>query len=177
MSTHADEIRVLSRALDQAGDVLEHVHTDQLTLPTPCAEWTVSELIDHLVAAPLRFTQMLNGEEPDWAHAEHVTEPPAPLFRSLGDDLLHLWHTQPAEAQAGADWQTAEFAVHTWDLAIALGRPVGSLDPEIAERGLAFMKANLTPENRGPVFGEEQPVADDADPYARIAAFAGRTAG
>jgi uncharacterized protein (TIGR03086 family) len=177
MSTHADEIRVLSRALDQAGDVLEYVHADQLTLPTPCAEWTVSELVDHLVAAPLRFTQMLRGEEPDWANAAHVTEPPAPVFRVLADDLLHAWHQQPEDRYAGADWQTAEIAVHTWDLATALGRSLDRLDPEVAERGLGFMKANLTAENRGPVFGAEQPVADDADPYTRIAAFAGRTAG
>lgn len=155
--------------------MLAQVHPDQLTLPTPCADWSVSELVDHLVAGPLRFAQMLAGETPDWATTPHV-EQPASAFRSRADDLLHAWHQQPAEAQAGADWQTAEFAVHTWDLATALGHPIGELDPEVAERGLAFMRANLTADNRGPVFGAEQPFADGADSYARLAAFAGRTA-
>ena len=44
----------------------------------------------------------------------------------------------------------------------------------MAERGLAFMQAGLTADNRAPVFGPEQPAPPDADAYTRIAAFAGR---
>jgi hypothetical protein len=75
----------------------------------------------------------------------------------------------------GPDWQSAEIAVHTYDLAVALGRPTSELAPEVAERGLALMRANLTPENRGSAFEPEQPAPDGADVYQRIAAFAGRT--
>ena len=73
------------------------------------------------------------------------------------------------------DWQCAELAVHTWDLATALGRPTGNLDAEVAERGLAFMRASLTEDYRGSAFGPEQPVPEGADPYQCIAAFAGRS--
>jgi hypothetical protein len=52
----------------------------------------------------------------------------------------------------------------------------GALDPQVAERGLAFMEANLTQENRGPAFGPSQPAPEGADAYQRVAAFAGRTA-
>jgi hypothetical protein len=48
------------------------------------------------------------------------------------------------------------------------------LDPAVAERGLSFMQQGLTDDNRGPVFGPEQPAPPDADAYTRIAAFAGR---
>lgn len=175
MST--EEIRVLSRALDQAGDIVAQVHVDQLSLPTPCADWSVAELAGHLVAAPRRFLQMLNGEEPDWSSTPTpVMEQAASRFRSDADDLIHAWHQREDQA-AGADWQTAEFALHTWDLATALGRPTSTLDPEVAERGAAFMRANLTPENREPAFGPEQPAPEDADAYTRLAAFAGRTVG
>jgi hypothetical protein len=37
------------------------------------------------------------------------------------------------------------------------------------------MQANLTDDNRGPVFGPEQPAPDGAGAYQRIAAFAGRS--
>ena len=70
---------------------------------------------------------------------------------------------------------TAEFAVHTWDLAHALGRSTGELDPAVAEQGLAFMQANLKAEMRGEAFGPEQPAPADGDAYDAIAAFAGRT--
>jgi hypothetical protein len=36
MNAPNDSVVVLSRALDQAGDVLAAVHADQLAQPTPC---------------------------------------------------------------------------------------------------------------------------------------------
>ena len=80
---------------------------------------------------------------------EHLTDGWASAFRSAGDDLMHLWHAGGAGEGADPDWQTAEFAVHSWDLAHALGRSTAELDPEVAEQGLAFMRANLREEMRG----------------------------
>ena len=89
---------------------------------------------------------------------------------------MEAWHgVGDGEAPMGPDWQSAEIAVHTYDLATALGRPTAALDPEVAERGLAFMQANMTADNRGQAFQPEQPAPAGADPYQRIAAFAGRT--
>ena len=176
MTAPTDSVVVLSRALDQAGDVLAAVHPDQLDRPTPCADWDVAQLIGHLVEAPARFLQMARGEDPDWsagprpAAGSWVTD-----FRCNADDLLHHWHQAGATADAGqVDWEIAEIAVHTWDVARATGQSP-SLLPEVAERGLAFMSAMLTPENRGTVFGPPVPVPEDAPVYDRLAAFAGRT--
>lgn len=175
MTTPHESIVVLSRALDQAGDVLTAVHRDQFALPTPCEGWTVEQLIAHLLATPGNFIQMMSGGEPDWS----AEPPPVPAdwaaaFRSSADDLIHVWHEQEEGAASGADWQIAEFAVHTWDLARATGQST-DLDPEVAERGLAFMSASLKPEMRGGVFGDEVAVPDDAPIYDRLVAFAGRT--
>ncbi|MBZ5737369.1 TIGR03086 family metal-binding protein [Nocardioides mangrovi] len=171
------EVNVLSRAVDQAGDVLDHVHADALADPTPCADWDVAALADHLVAAPGHLLAMMRGDDVDWsAPPPHVAESWGPAFRTAGDDLVHAWHQQEAGQEVSpAAWQVAELAVHTWDLATAIGYPIERLDPEVAEVGLAFMRANLTGDNRGGAFGAEQPVGADADPYTRIAAFAGRT--
>ena len=48
------------------------------------------------------------------------------------------------------------------------------VDKQVAERGYAFMSKALTPQNRGQVFKPEVEAPADADPYDRIAAFAGR---
>lgn len=168
-------ITVLSRALDQTGDVLAAVHEQHLDQPTPCTDWTVADLVDHVVVTPRNFLSMLNGEQPDWsAPAPRVTEDWTGAFRVAADDLLHAWHRKDQSEYGGADWQTADLAVHTWDLAKAIGRRTDDLDPEVAERGLAFLRANLTPENRGAAFAAEQDAPPDATPYDRIAAFAGR---
>jgi uncharacterized protein (TIGR03086 family) len=178
MTAPNESVVVLSRALDQAGDVLTEVHADQLADPTPCEDWDVAQLIGHLVDAPVRFLQRARGEEPDWsAGPRRVTSNWAAEFRSNADDLIHHWHQVGAEADDGrVDWQTAEIALHTWDLARATGQSP-ALVPDVAERGLAFMSSMLTPENRGEAFGPPAQVPDDAPVYDRLAAFAGRTPG
>ena len=64
MTAPNESVVVLSRALDQAGDVLAAVHADQLAQPTPCGDWDVAQLIGHLVDAPVRFLEMARGAEP-----------------------------------------------------------------------------------------------------------------
>lgn len=175
MDSPNQPVIVLSRALDQAGDVLASIQHAELGRPTPCGEWTVRELADHLAAAPEHFLQQARGEEVDWsARAEVVDGGWAGHFRAEADDLIHHWHGQPADAVAQADWQTAEIGVHTWDLVQALGH-AQELDEEVAERGLAFLQQGLTSENRGDAFGPEVEAPEGAGAYERLAAFAGRT--
>jgi uncharacterized protein (TIGR03086 family) len=170
-----DPTAVLRRALDQLAGLLDGVPVSALGEPTPCDPWTVGDLVDHVVAAPARFAQMARGEQVDWSATPSAGDEPAAAFRANADDLLR---TLDAAEPGGVpvDWQCAELAVHTWDLATALGRPTGDLDAEVAERGLAFMRASMTDDNRAPAFGPEQPVPDGADAYQRAAAFAGRPA-
>ena len=175
--THDDDPAVLRRALDQLTGLLDDVRSEALGGRTPCAAWTVQDLVDHVVVAPAKFARMVRGESIDWsAPTPSAGNDPAGAFRSKAEDLLRAWrdHDGPP-GPAGLDWQCAELAVHTWDLATALGRFTGDLDPEVAQRGLAFMRANLTPDNRSPAFEPEQSAPEGADAYQRIAAFAGRS--
>jgi uncharacterized protein (TIGR03086 family) len=176
MTNRDDELAVLTRGLDQAAELLGSVTDDDLTAPTPCHDWTVAELVDHLVAAPAKFAQMVRGEDVDWAApTPHVGDERAAAFGTAAQALLSAWDGVGADAETmGPDWQSAEIAVHTYDLATALGRPTADLDAEVAERGLALMRANLTPDNRGSAFLPEQAVPEGADAYQRVAAFAGR---
>jgi len=173
-SMTTDALRVLVHALDQAGDVLDHVHADQVDNPTPCGDWDVGALADHLVVAPARFLAMMRGEQPDWSATPHLTEGWAAAYRNHADDLLHAWHELDGEPPVPASWQVAELAIHAWDLAIAIGFPLDRLDPEVAQIGLLFMRENLSPEQRGEAFGPEVAAPADATPYDALAAFAGR---
>ena len=171
-----DPVRTLSLAMEQTADMLARVTPEPLDRPTPCSEWSVQQLVDHLVADPVTFASMVRGEQPDWsAHAQTVSDGWEAKFRAGAADLIALWHQQDDAAKAGADWQSAEFAVHTWDLGRAIGASTDGLAPDVAEVGLAFMEANLTDDNRSGAFGEEQPAPDGATAYDRIAAFAGRS--
>lgn len=177
MTDRDEALAVLMAGLDQAALLLGSVGDDELTHPTPCHDWTTADLVDHLVAAPGKFARMMRGEEVDWTAAPaHVGVDRADAFRAGADELVQAWQAAPAgNAPMDPDWQSAEIAVHTYDLAMATGHPTADLDPAVAERGLAFMQANLTPENRGGAFQPEQPAPAGADAYQRVAAFAGRT--
>jgi uncharacterized protein (TIGR03086 family) len=172
-----DDIAILASALVQLTGLLEGVPRQALSDPTPCPEWAVQDLVDHIVAAPAKFVRMARGESIDWsAPTPRAGEDPARAFASHTEDLLRAWHDHDGPpGPAGLDWQCGEFAVHTWDLAVALGLSTSDLDQRVAKRGLAFMQANLTEDNRGKAFAPEQPAPDDADAYQRIAAFAGRS--
>ena len=176
MSSEPSDLALLTVALDQAADLLGRVGDEELSAATPCTEWSVSDLVDHLVNAPSHFTTMMRGEEPDWGAAPpHVGSDRETRFRAAGDALVEAWRAGgDGDQPSPLEWQLAELAVHTWDLATAVDEPTGNLEPAVAERGLAFMQQGLTADNRGPVFGPEQPAPPDANPYARIAAFAGR---
>jgi uncharacterized protein (TIGR03083 family) len=173
MSADADGTQVLSRGLDQLEGLLRSVHQEDLGLATPCSDWTVSELVDHVVQAPQRFAMMVRGDEVDWAAATPHADDPLAAYQENVRALRAALAEHP-DSGPPTDWQCAEIAVHTWDLATALGRPTETFEPEVAERGRSFMLASLNDGNRKPAFGPELPAPDGADAYTRIAAFAGR---
>lgn len=167
-------IDVLSRALAQTGDLLAKVHDDTLTWSTPCSEWDVAAVADHVIADAQNFGKMVRGERPDWATTPHVAQGWGVAFRVSADDLIQALREHESDEPFPAGMACAEFAVHDWDLATALGLALDGLDPAVAELGLEFMRANLTDANRGGGFGPEQPAPPDAGPYDAIAAYAGR---
>lgn len=172
--TQEPDLTVLRQAIGQLADLLAEADAVDPNDRTPCEAWTVQDLVDHIVAVPLGFASMVRGESIDWsAPTPPAGDDPVGAFRAHAADLLQVWEVH--EGEMDPDWHCAEFAVHTWDLATALRRPTSDLAPEPANRGLAFMQASLTQDNRGAAFGPEQPAPQGGDPYQRIAAFAGRT--
>ena len=163
---------IVSRGLDQLGAVLSTVTSDDVGRATPCSEWTVADLSDHIVNSVAGMATMARGGEPDWAAATHHDDPAAALQQE-GRALVEALDAGNGAFPAGM--AAAELALHTYDLTIALSRPTTTLDPEVAEVGLAFMSSSMTDDMRGEAFGPEQPAPADADAYQRIAAFAGRS--
>lgn len=163
---------IVTRGLDQLGTLLAAVTPEDVGRATPCSEWTVADLSDHIVNSVAGMATMARGGEPDWAASTHHDNP-ASALQSEGRGLV-----QALDASNGAfpeGMAAAELAVHTYDLTAALGRVTANLDPGVAEAGLAFMTSSLTDDMRGDAFGPEQAAPTNADAYERIAAFAGRS--
>lgn len=190
MGTAEPVLDLLTRALDQTAVIIAGIRPGQADRPTPCPEWTVRDLVRHVVAKDLRnFTAAARGELADWqAPAEDLDPDWAADFRTRAAALLDVWRTadldRPVPSMGGAeaplrsraDQQIAELATHGWDLVKATGQST-DLDPDLAEHALTWSKGMLRPEYRGPdkAFGPEITVPADAPPYDRLAAWFGRT--
>ncbi len=163
---------IVTRGLDQLGALLSAVTPEDAGRTTPCSEWTVADLSDHIVNSVAGMATMARGGAPDWSASTHHDDPASALQRE-GQALVEALDAGNGAFPEGM--AAAELAVHTYDLSTALGRATADLDPEVAAVGLAFMTSSMTVDMRGDAFGPELPAPVDADPYERIAAFAGRS--
>ena len=191
MTSDADTIALMERALDQTGGLITAIDASQAGLATPCAGWDVRALVSHLAGQDLRnFLVSARGESADWqAPDDDIGDDRAAVFRERAESLRAAWRAADldrlvagpggeAPLRLRADQQITELAVHDWDLARATGQPT-RLDPALAEHALRWSRQMLRPEFRGPdkAFGLEVPVPEDAPVYDRLAGWFGRDPG
>ena len=191
MTSDADTVALLERALDQTAGLIAAIEPGQAGLPTPCAGWDVRALVSHLIGQDLRnFLISARGESADWqVPAAEIGDDWAAAFGDRAEPVRAAWRAadldRPVTGPGGeaplrfrADQQIAELAMHDWDLARATGQPA-ELDPALAEHALRRSRGMLRPEFRGPdkAFGVEVPVAEDAPVYDRLAGWFGRDPG
>jgi uncharacterized protein (TIGR03086 family) len=177
-----DPLVAHQRAQDTFAHVLAKVTYDQLSSPTPCPEWDVKALIDHVIAGNQRVVERAGGqlaplpENPGAAHrasanaAQETFAEPQALTRTYQLPIGELPGT------AFIELRTSDLLTHAWDLAIATGQRT-DLDPELAEYVLAFSTQMMSrPGLRGDgrPFGAEQPCVDERTAADRVAAFLGR---
>lgn len=177
--SEVDTLDLLQRALDQNGTLIAGISPEQHSAPTPCEDWDVKTLVEHLIGGLDNMTASARGEQPDWSKPQPPVEGDwAGVYRAKSAELLDAWREAGREKRSGWGMPIAEHAVHGWDLAVATGQPVSALDPSVAEKALDWTQTNLKPEYRGTVgggsFGEEVPVSQDAPIYDRLAAWCGR---
>ena len=87
---HADA--GVTQALDLAGVPFEQVRADQWRLRNPCTDWSVRQIVNHLVSGQLFFSRLLSGEPFETALAirdrDNLGDDPAAAYRASGEALL-----------------------------------------------------------------------------------------
>ncbi|MEB3982974.1 TIGR03086 family metal-binding protein [Mycobacterium sp. 663a-19] len=176
-----DPLVAHQRAQDAFAGVLANVSADQLDAPTPCSEWTIRDLIEHVIGGNANVGK-LAGEElparPDDPVAAHRAFAAAAQQAFAGPDGMSRMFTLPfgeIPGQMFIGLRTSDVLTHAWDLAAATGQPT-DLDPELATEQLAAARAFVGPQFRGPgkPFAEEQPCPPERPPADQLAAFLGR---
>ncbi|MFF3544672.1 TIGR03086 family metal-binding protein [Streptomyces platensis] len=161
------------------------VRPEDLALPTPCAGWTVRQLLDHMVWENLMATSIAEGTPRADHTADHLGDDHRTAFADsvraaraafTGSGMLHRTYG-PYEAPGAMIVQqvVVELLAHGWDLARATGAPTG-LAPEAAEETLAAARRiyGAAPRTEGSSFAPEHPAPPGAGATDRLAAFLGR---
>ena len=130
-----DPILMYERAATSAAVMAHSVAADQMTLVTPCRQWDVSALLEHMSggAAYLMDAMGVPGNGLRWPDPAVVTAC-ADALRRPGALARRCM------SPAGFEWSVAEAAggtamdqlIHTWDLAVAIGAD-RHLDGEVVE--------------------------------------------
>lgn len=187
-----DRRPALYQAFDQAAAIASGARADQLDRPTPCPDFDVATLIDHMVGAAERAVSLGRGDGPGSDNFAPVELADAPArLRRAGEDARRVWSDDArldavtvmpwGEEYRGStlvDMYLAEMAAHAWDLAQATGQ-LDRLAAPLAPVALEGARAMLKPEYRnlmgpGSPFGSEVTPPADATDWERFAAFMGR---
>jgi uncharacterized protein (TIGR03086 family) len=175
----------LARASAAVGDLIAEIRAEQWKAPTPCTEWDVRGVVDHLVGMDLVFTAMTEGGPMPDREADRLGADPAGAFRSASAGLhaafsrpgvLEQSFRSPMGSATGAERlqiRLYDLLAHGWDLATATGIPA-RLPEDIAERSLTFAQTQLSGQPRTGRFADPQPVSTTAPAIDRLAAFLGR---
>jgi uncharacterized protein (TIGR03086 family) len=155
---------------------------------TPDTEWTVGDLVRHVIEEQQWVPWLLSGLSTRQAKSR---------LKSLEADLRHEWHRyslaattawHSAEPDASVNLasdtvrvtdylkeQVADVTVHTWDLARAVGAPE-ELDEELVAAVWTVFEPQRDALEASGLFASPVPITDDAPLQLRLLALTGRDA-
>ena len=188
---HAEAIKTSS---ELAASVITGTTPDQHDAPTPCTDYSVADVINHLAFGfeMARRSGVREDWDPDWrpdGTAPTLDGIPAaewaPVCGREAPRAAHAWASPGAwdgastmgssampATMVGA-MMTAEFVVHGWDLAIATGQ---AYDPpaQAVQAAIAGVAPMLEMGRNGGWYGAEVTVEESAPPLHRLLAMTGR---
>jgi uncharacterized protein (TIGR03086 family) len=140
-------IEALVPAIQQVQSYLDQIQPNQWANPTPCPEWSVRGLAEHLVGGSRMSATLLNGGSADDAKACFVGnvlgDNPAADFAAaaaievttINAAALDAMVDHPAMQMPGAqllNFRISDYLIHSWDLARGLGVD-DTLNPALVE--------------------------------------------
>jgi uncharacterized protein (TIGR03086 family) len=170
---------------------IDGVSADQLHAATPCAEWDVKQVVNHIVGENLWAAELLQGKTiaqvGSRLDGDLTGDDPAAAYRRsvrIATDAVSAPGAMQATCHlsfgdfSGSDYVAQLFMdtlIHGWDIATATGQDT-RLDPQLVAVCLPIAQQFTTMARGSGAFGDELPVSSDADPQTRLLAIVGRRA-
>jgi uncharacterized protein (TIGR03086 family) len=183
-SPPADELDSAEATLAVLLHVLHGIAKDDESKQTPCREFDVAKLTDHLMNSITTIGGVAGAEFPERDRDDSVERQVVLAARPA----LDAWHRRglegtvpfgqgeaPAAMMVGV--LSIEFLVHAWDYATAVGREVIAPD-SLSDYVLGLAHNIITPTGRASVgFDDPIEVPADAGALDRLIAYTGRRPG
>jgi uncharacterized protein (TIGR03086 family) len=183
-----EPIEQLSYILPTLSATVDRIQTMQMNDPTPCSEFTVHGVLDHMMTGAGTFTYGFQGEEaPEPKPSGVYGWVPAAEFREVMEGLLDAVKspgamervmTTPMGVMPGETFARLvafDGLMHGWDLASSTGQRF-EVPPTVVCAVDEFARQALAPEMRdGDTFKDETAAPDDASQLERLVAFSGRS--
>ncbi|OBJ61511.1 TIGR03086 family metal-binding protein [Mycobacterium sp. 1423905.2] len=180
-SPPTDELRSAELSLGILEEVVKTISRDDLSRQTPCTEYDVAALTNHVLNSITAIGGTVDADFPP--HDQNDSVERQLIMRAR--PALDAWHQHGLDgsvklgdgempAKVAVAVFSIEFLVHAWDYAVAMGRDVEVPD-SLAEYVLGLARKIIKPEQRG-VAGFDDPVdvPEDARGLDRLVAFTGR---
>ncbi|WP_285728075.1 TIGR03086 family metal-binding protein [Psychromicrobium xiongbiense] len=160
-------------------NVLRRVTPGDVDKPTPCSEYTVSQLLDHLAGSLLSVGRAVGATVEDDQNATPeeriavLAQAALEAFTRRGlEGTVKLRAELPAEVAAGI--LNIEFLVHAWDFAQACGIPLTVAEELSAQVETIARNVISQPVRDSGSFAPAQDISEAADGLSRLIAFTGR---
>ena len=154
---------------------------DDLDATTPCDEWSVRDLLNHMLDTQRYFLSSARGEDaslPSPTPPEMLSDDPVADFRKARSDMLAAYSESGVLDKTGPSLGIAfsDLLLHSWDLARATGQDT-TMPEGLGEAAYGLIHGKFTDEQRKGIFKPEVPVDKDASAQDRLVAYSGRNPG
>jgi uncharacterized protein (TIGR03086 family) len=180
-----DGVQQLEQIAPMLGALVGGITDADLGRPTPCANFDVEAILEHMIAGASAFAPGFRG---DGSAPNPPTEGSVfDRWSSAMGALMEAVHTDGAQDNTipspfgevpgayFARYVALDGITHAWDLATATGQTVDPPDALVAEVD-AFARELIKPEMRdGDTFADATEPPADATALERLVAFTGRT--
>ena len=186
-----DQAELHRRAVEEFGARVRAVADDQWELPTPCSDWNVRQLVNHLVyenrwTVPLmtgrtiaevgdRYEGDLLGDHPTKAWDEAAAEAVGAVGADGALDRIVDLSSGPTPATEYVSQLYADHLIHAWDLARAIGAD-DRLDPELVDACATWFASMEDIYRSIGAIGPRSETSAGAGPQTTLLAAFGRTA-
>lgn len=181
--------QLLERTTEMTGRIIGGVKPEQFSAPTPCSEWDVRGVLNHVIGGNFFFAKVAAGEQVQVPAEPRdlVGDDPASAYNEGAKLALEAWRApgvaekivhMPVGDMPGAFGTGLHFMdhlVHGWDIARATGQE-DLVDQELAEAAYGLIQGNIGDDLRKPggPFGPEVAAPEGCSPVERLVAYLGR---